>query len=415
MKNMKKQRFIIPCLLFSLFMATPAFGSVIPENVTTAIKKTDEFVLKALEKNLIPGCAIAVVYKNQVLFMHGYGQRAAGRTEKIDLDTVFQLGSVSKPIASTLASVLEKKGFLNLEDPVSDYLPNFRLKGRLSDPNAFKVKNILSHTSGLPRNGFNHMIESFRSYAEIVKSLQTTPVIAGVGRRYDYHNAMFSLIGQITERATLLPFQDALRLNLLKPLNMHRTSATLEDFLSTQNRASPHTKTKNGKICACYPYSSSYYTVAPAGGINSSIRDMANFLKAQMGGFPEVVPNSALKRIQTGHIPTHNNISSDSAQIQGRNPYYGLGWRIVDFGDNKLVYHGGWLKGFTNFIAFLPEQQLGIVVLHNADSKFSSKTAMRFLSLALGYPETKVSANQDFSLKKIKKKVKKSKKIKAKK
>lgn len=365
-----------------------------PENLTMAIKRTQETIQKSVDSKLIPGCAIAVVYRDQIIFMNGYGVRTIGKPEKIDVDTVFQLGSVSKPIAATLASVLEQQGFLNLDDPVRNYLPNFTIKG-VSNQDQVKVKNILSHTTGVPRGGFNSMIEEYAPYSKIVRALQTTRSISAVGTKYDYHNAMYGMIADITEKATNKPFPETLTTKLLRPLNMTQTSATLAGLMNSPNRATPHTRVKKAGLRPATPYSRGYYAVAPAGGINSSVRDMANFLKAQMGGYPEVVPPKALARIQKPIINTRNMISSESGSGQIKDASYGLGWRILNFADQKLVYHGGWVKGFTNFVGFLPEEKIGIVVLQNGDTKFSSKTAVKFFEIALGLPEAKASSKAD--------------------
>lgn len=382
---------LIVCALIS--SACTNVYAVTSENLVAALRKIEAHIQNNVKNKVIPGCAIAVVHNNKVIFMNGYGVRTVGRPEKIDSDTVFQLGSVSKPIAATLASVLEQKGLINLDDPVRNYLPNFTLKG-LSNPNNVRIKNLLSHTTGVPRHGFNNLIETFEPYPKIIRALQTTPMIAPVGKRYDYHNAMYSLIGEIAETATQKTFPEALSSNLLKPLKMTRTSATLEDLIRTQNRATPHTRMKKGGLRPATPYSSGYYSVAPAGGINSSARDMATFLKAQMGAFPEIISHRALRRIQTPQIPTHNVLNAESG-AKSKNPSYGLGWRILEFADQKLVYHGGWVKGFTNFVAFLPEEQLGIVVLHNGDTRFSSRTAVKFFETALGMVSVKQNTKDD--------------------
>jgi len=363
-------------------------------SIVPAIQKIEEQIQHSVRKGHIPGCAVAVVLRDQIVFMNGYGVRSIGKKEKIDPDTVFQLGSLSKPIAATLASLLETHGLLNLDDAVSDYLPNFSLNSHQS-PQALKIKNLLSHTSGIPRSGFNNLIESYASRSTIRQALQRVRAVTPVGRKYDYHNAMFAVIADVTQVATLQSFPDALSTKLLQPLQMNNTSATYEALARSLNRASPHTRNQRGALCSCEPYSRGYYSVAPAGGINSSARDMATFLKAQMGGFPQIVPQKALMRIQSPVIPTNNLLNSATgAGFRNKNPSYGLGWRIIDYANQKLVYHGGWLKGFMNFLAFMPEKQLGIVVLHNADTKFSSRVAMQFFQNVLGLPQASPSTKK---------------------
>lgn len=377
------------CLLFSglfalLLPSTAAFAALEQKNIDAALKRTEEIIESNIKSKRIPGCAMAVVYRNEVIFIRGYGSRTMGLEEPIDADTAFQLGSVSKPVAATLAVILESKGILNLDNPVSVYLPDFTLNSKQSQ-NALRVVNLLSHTSGVDRGGFNNMIESYASHAELVEALQKKRVTHRAGVHYDYNNVMYALIADVIEAATKQKFSTALSNNLLIPLNMTHTTTTLEGLTSTPNCARPHSRNQSGALSPCPTYSKGYYEVAPAGGINSSAHDMANFLKAQMGGYPKVLTPAAINRMQTPYVTT-NNLLGGTPGV--KHPHYGLGWRIVEYDGEPLVFHGGWLRGFTNFVGFLPREQLGIVILHNGDTKFSSKTAMKFFEIAKGLPET---------------------------
>lgn len=372
------------CLSFEAF-ATPA------KNLQPILAKLDADIQQLVQSRQIPGCAVAVVYRNQVVFMHTYGVRMIGRPEKIDTDTLFQLGSVSKPVAATLASILEHKGLLRLDDPVTRYLPHFSLKNNQM-PSALRIKHILSHSTGIPRAGFNSLIETHTPYDRILHKLQTTRARTAMGKRYDYHNAMYGLLSDITRSATRLPFADALQINLLAPLNMTRTSATFAGLMKTPNRAAPHTRGNRGPLTPSETYSRGYYAVAPAGGINSSIQDMSIFLKAQMGGYPQVLNHRMLARLQTPQVITPCTLGPNAGPPNLiKNAHYALGWRVVDFDHHKLVFHAGWVKGFTNMIAFMPDQQIGIVVLHNSENRFSAKTAVKFFEHYLGIPHHKHS------------------------
>lgn len=373
--------FFLACCFFPL-----AVFSAPPKNLDPVLAKLNADIQEYVQRKKIPGCAVAVVYRNKIVFMNTYGVKMLGKPERIDADTLFQLGSVSKPVAATLASILEHKGYLKLDDPVNHYLPNFALNGKQS-PNTLRIKHVLSHSTGVPRAGFNNLIEAHTPYDRILQTLQNTRVRTPVGKRYDYHNAMYGLMSEITRTATRLPFKDALHRNLLEPLNMTRTSATLGGLLKTNNRATPHTRGCQGALIPSESYSRGYYSVAPAGGINSSVRDMAIFLKAQMGGYPEVLNHRMLARIQTPQIVTNNTLSPNEGHPNLiKNAHYALGWRVVDFDHHKLIFHGGWVKGFTNFIGFMPEHQVGIVVLHNSESRFSTKTAVKFFESFLDVP-----------------------------
>ena len=396
---------ILPVLLlfFLLLGIKPAFcypkGSSLgflqahkppPQNIEPVLSKLEEHINRYIQSRQIPGCAIAVVHHNEVVYMRGFGVKTLGTKDKIDADTIFQLGSVSKPVAATLAAILENQGLLKFDDPVSQYIPNFSLNSKQSH-HQLKIRHILSHSSGIPRGGFNNLIEAHSTFPEIISALKRAKVVSSFGRRYDYHNAVYSLISEVTQCACGNSFNHALKTKLLLPLNMTHTSSTLDGLLATDNRASPHTKTRKGLI-PCATYSKGYYTVAPAGGINSNVRDMAIFLKAHMGGYPHVVNHRMLAKLHTPQVPTKLLLrSNDGPADLIKNARYALGWRVVDFSQHRLIYHGGWLKGFTNFVGFIPDHELGIIILHNGDSKFSTSTAVKFFEMYLNVPKRKLA------------------------
>ncbi len=406
-----RTRILLLCVFTWIIGIIPAEASP-AKDLTPVIAKLDAYIKKQVQNKVIPGCAIAIVYRNKVIFMNAYGVKTLGKPEKIDVDTVFQLGSVSKPIAATLAGILENQGHLKIDDPVSHYLPHFSLKSKQS-PHSLKVKHVLSHSTGVPRGGFNNLIEAHAPYERIMTALQNTPVRTHVGKRYDYNNAMYSLISDITRSATQKSFHASLKTHLCQPLNMTKTSSTFAELQRSPNKATPHVRSGRRGLIPCDTYSKGYYSVAPAGGINSTIRDMAIFLNAQLGGYPQIISHKTLNRIHTPQITTTGSLSpSDGPPQMIKNPRYALGWRVVDFDHHRLVFHGGWLKGFTNFIAFMPEQQLGIVILHNSESKFSSKTAVKFFESYLDIPHQKRKVAHHFKPKKSKKTIKPPKKIK---
>ncbi len=380
-------------LLLALCLGLPAYA--LPANMPhhfnvqhlePALLKLDQEIRTYLKTKHIPGCAVAVVHQNKIVFMRAYGQRSLDQPEPIDVDTVFQLGSVSKPLASSLLSILEHKGYLHLDDPVHHYLKNFSPKNRHAKQ-ALKIKHILSHSSGVPRAGFNQLIESHTPYLHIRNRLQNSLISHAIGKRYDYNNAMYGTLSEVTYMATKHSFKDALQLNLLAPLKMSRTTTTLNGLLQTENRAQPHVRDHRGVLSSCASYSQGYYAVAPAGGINSSLRDMSIFLQAQMGGYPEVLNAKMLNRIHTPQVQTDPALGSVTRYPQLINQgRYAMGWRVVHFGHHKLIFHGGWVKGFTNFIGFMPEHKIGIVVLHNSESKFSSKVGVHFFESLLELP-----------------------------
>lgn len=381
-------------LLFQLFFAQSSFAanqqntivqSQLPSKVSLAIQRFDNYLENYFYKSHEPGCAIAIVYNNRVVYMRTLGVRRLGSAERIDADTVFQLGSVSKTFTATLAAILQQKGLLNFNRPVRYYLPQLHFRQYEND---IRLRNLLNHTTGIPKGGFNQMIERHTPYSKMVQAIERTPVQEPPGHHFAYHNVVFSLTGDVIERVTGHSYEHELEINLLQPLRMNETFVNYDDFMRDSNRAYPHVRDRRGKFVPSSKYTTSYYNVTPAAGVSSSIRDMVKFLNLQLGAYPAILSQRTLTEI---HAPTIQTPEASFGLQRYRDrvfgAYYGLGWRVLNYLNKRLVFHGGWLKGFTNFVGFIPEDDIGIIVLHNSESGFPSKVAMRFFDIYFGLPE----------------------------
>lgn len=357
----------------------------LPSRVVFAIRRFDNFLEDYFYKSREPGCAVAIVYRNRVVYMRTLGVRRIGSRERINADTVFQLGSVSKTFTATLAAILQQKGQLNINHPVRYYLPHLHFRRYEND---IRVRNLLNHSTGIPKGGFNRMIERYTPYPKMIDVIQRTPIQAPPGRRFAYHNVVFSLTGDVIQRATGHSYQYELASELLQPLRMEETYVNYSDFIKDPNRAYPHVMDRKGRFVPATKYSTSYYNVTPAAGISSSISDMAKYLNLQLGAYPKILNERILSEMHQPTISTPE-VSFWFRQARDRiyGTYYALGWRVLNYLNKRLVFHGGWLKGFTNFVGFIPEDKIGIVVLHNSETRFPSKVAMRFFDIYFGLPE----------------------------
>jgi len=363
--------------------AKPAKAELSPP-VSRALLQLESYIQTEMRKHGYPGCAVAVVHQGKVVLLKGFGNTKKGSVERINADTVFQLGSVSKPVTATLIARLQQKGSLKVTAPITRYIQSFLAKDFEQNRN-LKIWHLLSHTTGWGRHGFNQQIESKVTRPLLLKNLQKSLPLGLVGRHYDYHNVAFSLIEDVVTSAEKQPFTAVLKNELFKPLNMYRTTSSWGELMAQKNRAWPHVRDKNNRIRPLSQYSKHYYeAVCSAAGINSSVRDMSAFLRLQMGDFPQILGKDSLRIFHSPHIKAPDaQPRFQEYRDKGVSSYYGLGWRLVDIGGERIVYHGGWLKGFTNFLAFLPKHQVGIVILHNAESRFAIKASMSFFDAYL--------------------------------
>ncbi|MES2253309.1 MAG: serine hydrolase domain-containing protein [Pseudomonadota bacterium] len=359
---------------FVILLILPCIA--IANTLSVSIKALTQHIEQLIKTKKIPGCAVAIIDHDQIVYMNAFGVRKMSKGKKgypIDLDTVFQLGSISKPITATLVAILQRNGRLNLDQAVQYHLPWIQ-----SDTT---VRHLLSHTSGYARTGWNNKIEANTARITLINDLsshtQNTP-----GETFDYHNLAFSLLEDIIKHTNQAPFENLLQHYLFNPAGMTRASCGYIPFESCANKAWPHQITKKGSLAPSSSLSQFYHAHVPsAGGINASIRDMANFLFLHINGQENLISTHDLSPFHTPVAPTKDALGWFKEEAVGAdlNAWYGLGWRILDIDHQRIIYHGGWLKGFKNFLAFSPDRKVGIVILHNSESSFSKKAAIRFL------------------------------------
>jgi beta-lactamase class C len=330
---------------------------------------------KAIKSGQIVGAGVGIVKGDSILISDGFGKRDANFDEEIDGETVFRLGSLSKGFAGILAASLENEGLLHWEDRVSDYIPEFQL-GDKSNTDKVTLANILSHTSGTPYHSYTNLVEAGLPLSDIAKRFKSVAPISKPGFMYSYQNAMFALCGEMMLKATNNDISTLLNDNFFKPLGMYNTSMDNETLKSTKNVAMPHSQRKYGY--KTLKLSDNYYNAVAAGGINSSAVDMAKWMRFLMGHNPEIMNKSAFEDAFNPFIEIKGHSKYYHKWPQHVASYYGYGWRIHKYLENTndsqktIWHHGGSVNNYRNEIAIYPEDDLGICVLLNSNSRLAA-------------------------------------------
>lgn len=330
----------------------------------------------------VPGLALAIVQGGRVLSARGYGITDTYAGEPVDVHTVFRLASLSKGFAGTLTGLLVADGSLRWDSRVRDYLPEFRLQ----DPYAshkVTVADVLSHRLGLPHNTYDRDIERYADYRTLTRRLAEAPLTCRPGECYAYQNVAFSLVGDLALAATGRSYEDLLRERLFAPLGMRDASVGLDGILASPRWARPHVRGRNGWV----PLSPkpTYYQLAPAAGVNASAADMAQWLIAQTGHRPDVLPAPLLATLHAPIVATPGETRGSSWRRERLSwASYALGWRVYDYAGHRLVFHGGAVQGYRGLIALLPERDLGVAILWNSESSAPSGLLPTILDRAIG-------------------------------
>lgn len=330
-----------------------------------------------LHQTGIPGAAIAVIKDSSILFMKGFGVKTLNTTDSVDENTVFRIGSVSKCFAAVLTSMLVHDGTLHWNDPVVQYLPDFRLKTP-EQTQSLTIRNVLSHTTGLPYHTYTTLIEEGTDLKTMISRL--AEVNGGpVGKVYSYQNVAYSLIGEVIQSATGKSYTDLLEERVFGPLHMRNASASFDAIIHNQNIAHPYLFRR--KAWREIPISDTYYNTVPAGGVNASIADMASWMKALLGLRPDIIGRESLNDIFTPVITASvkNRSYRQIDHIEGT--YYGLGWRILHYPNDTLFYHGGYVNGYRSEVAIYPKDRIGICILSNAPGDVTDTGIPAFFTL----------------------------------
>ena len=332
----------------------------------------------------VPGMAMAIVQNGRVLSARGYGVTDVSAPQLIDAHTVFRLASLSKAFAGTMTGLLVNDGSLRWDSKVHDYVPSFQL----SDPIATQrvtVADLLSHRVGLhDHNAFDRDIEGNADYYSVARKLANAPLDCVPGQCYAYQNVAFSLIGDVVFAATGSFYDQAVDRRIFKPLGMNDASIGLAGIESSARWARPHIRSRSGWV-SLMP-KPTYYRLQPAAGVNASASDMAQWLIAQTGHRPDVLPAPLLATLHAPLITTPGEMRSGWRRERIESASYALGWRVFDYAGHQVVFHAGAVQGYRGLVALVPERDLGIAILWNSDSGLPSGLLPTMLDRAIGLP-----------------------------
>lgn len=321
----------------------------------------DDVVTDAMKKFEVPGMAIAIVKGKEVIYSKGFGYRDVERQLPVTADTLFAIGSSSKAFTTFVLGTLVDEGKIEWDKPLRNYISWFKLY----DPamtERLSVRDLVTHRSGLPRhdliwyNNFDATREAF------VRRLAYLEPSADLREKFQYNNLMFLTAGYLTEVITGKTWEEAVRARVLDPLGMKRTNFSVVDSQKDNDFAQPYDK-KDGEIKKI-PFRP-ITNLAPAGSINSSVREMARWVTVHLNGGQygdrKLAEAPTIADMHLAHMVT--GATSAEAEITGGE--YGMGWFVDSYRGHRRVEHGGNIDGFSANVVLFPKDDFGMVVLTN--------------------------------------------------
>lgn len=326
-------------------------------------RRLDNRFQRLVEEDSMVGLAVAIVEDGEIRFMKGYGVTEIGGAP-VTTDTVFRWASVSKGVAADMVAKLADEGKLSLDDPIAKYSASLRLPEGAE--HKATVADVLSHQLGLFSHANDTRLEDGGDARMLRGDLATLSAICPPGSCHAYQNVAYDAASDIVEKVTGTSYREAVRSQLFLPLGMTNASLTRDGLVGAKSWAKPH---RGGKNSGPVEVTDSYYRVPAAGGVNSSIKDLAIWMLAQMGRDPDVLSAKVLENVRSPRAST----PGERARMRKfgerlSKASYGMGWRVYDYAGHTLVGHRGGVTGYRSLILFDPEMKSGVVALWNSST-----------------------------------------------
>ena len=353
-------------------------------DISAAARQVERMAERLVARGDTPGMAMTIVQGGKVVSMRTYGVTGGPGRQPVTSDTVFRLASLSKGFAATLTAQLVDEGAMSWDSPIINQLPAFKLRDYVGARNV-TVRDVLSHQVGITRNTYDRDLEAAQPYPLLAERLSDAPMACSPGECYAYQNVAFSRVGDLVFAATADFYTHQVEKRIFHPLGMYNSTYGRAALEASPSWARPHTGGR-GRWKARRP-NENYYRVPPAAGVNASIHDMSQWLNAQLGHHPDVLPQPLLDSIHKPQVITPGETRGSAWRRERlRNAWYGLGWRVYDYSGHTMVFHGGAVQGYRGLIAFLPNEDIGVVVLWNSESSAPSGLMPSLMDRALGLP-----------------------------
>jgi CubicO group peptidase (beta-lactamase class C family) len=319
----------------------------------------DAFANQELHEWNCDGFAIAIVEDGKVILSKGYGLRDVKKNLPVTEKTLFAIGSATKSFTVTSLGVLVDQGKLDWDKPVRDYLPDFRLWDQFATER-MTPRDLVTHRSGLPRHDLmwynspftrQELFDRLR-YLEPNKDFRTT---------FQYQNLMFMTAGYLAGHVAGTTWEQLVRQAIFEPLGMTGSNFSITDSQKSSDYSLGYQVVND--IPVDMPFRN-IDSIGPAGSINSNIEDMTKYVMMHLQKGKGVVSATNEMQMMTPQMA----IQAPSPDKELGDLAYGMGFFVTTYRGHKFVHHGGNIDGFSSLVAFLPQDNIGLVILTNQNA-----------------------------------------------
>ncbi len=340
-------------------------------------------IMKKMKALNITGASIAFIDEGEIIWSEGFGYADRGNDIKATPQTVYGVGSVSKLFTATAIMQLAEKRKLDIDKPITEYIPELNINTRFKDAPPITVRMLMTHHSGLPGDKSKYMFgkELKETYHDEIDYLNSVHTAYPPNYLWSYSNIGVDMMGIIVERISGMSFPDYVDENILKPLGMNDTSFLFDDDIIEK-----HSK---GYFSESGEEFDGFIKIRsiPAGSLKSNVLDMSRFIMMAINGGSledkQVLKSETLEEMWTVQ---NEDVALDFDFKIGLNWF--LSTNGLDYA-GKVCSHGGDTIFYHAQLSIIPEHNMGVIVLCNTDNGylFSPDVAKKTLKLAVEMKE----------------------------
>jgi CubicO group peptidase (beta-lactamase class C family) len=355
-----------PALALLACVAGAGFATAASEPAATIdaprLARAEQLVRAEMERQRIPGLAIAIIDHGRVVLARGYGFANLEHEVPVTAATLFQSGSVGKQFTAAAIMLLAEDGRLSIDDPITRFLPEAP-----PEWSAIRIRHLLTHTSGIREYGDDADFDVRRSYTDdgLVRMACALPREFQPGERFSYSNTGYLLLGAIASRVGGRHYSEQLRDRVFRPLGM--PSARLIDEAAIIPHRAAGYRILDGKLANAQWIAPEQNTTGD-GSLYLSLDDMIAWAQGLRAG--KVLKAESWREV---YAPVVLN--------SGNSYPYGFGWDVYDFNGQGVLEHGGAVYGFKTRITRYLGDDLAIIVLANLEQADAGRIVHRVAAI----------------------------------
>ncbi|MEO2007974.1 MAG: serine hydrolase domain-containing protein [Pirellulaceae bacterium] len=377
----RRRFFCSVAICFGVAIASPAAFAQekVTDDLVTRLGNLEKRIEEERMKQHIPGLAIAVIKDDKVVFSRGFGYSDIETDHRVTPETLFAVGSTTKAFTATLIGMLADDSKMSWDDPVARHIPEFRLKIDTGDEKV-TVRDLLCHRTGFTRMGVLWAAGRL-TRLEVIEHAATAAPYADFREKFLYNNVMYMAAGHAAGKAADSDWESLVASRIFDALNMSDTTTSITVAQKDERLAKGYLWNEEKQRHKRLPMRN-LDLIGPAGSINSNVKDMAEWVRFQLG-------RGKYEGKQLLSPEMHAETWKQQIEMTP-GAGYGLGWMLQEWNGKKVIEHGGSIDGFAAQITLLPEHNLGYVLLANV-----SETPLRQKSIDIVFDSLVGAASDD--------------------